>query len=246
LHERPRLMTAAPAAPPSAPSALAAVVKLVVPSSIDWGARRRQRMLQELTETAGKQRGVPVDVGQMEAGLRQLEALLPGPPEFCPNLEAMRASDWADVLMDASSVGSRLVFYKVHFPGMNLAKVMALRPQLLLKPIDAIQRDADGVKQLLATAKDVDKLMEAVPTLMNPKLLLSVLVTVNKWYKLKKDPVEVLERDPDLIRRAQECDVPFEPVYENQDGSFQAPQLNYAEKRTEWQAYIDRTFYGQK
>eukprot|EP00955_Chlamydomonas_euryale_P108354 365844-Chlamydomonas_euryale.AAC.4 len=64
---------------------------------------------------------------------------------------------------------------------MNLAKVMALRPQLLLKPIDAIQRDADGVKQLLATAKDVDKLMEAVPTLMNPKLLLSVLVTVNKW-----------------------------------------------------------------
>eukprot|EP00955_Chlamydomonas_euryale_P108355 365844-Chlamydomonas_euryale.AAC.5 len=65
-------------------------------------------------------------------------------------------------------------------------------------------------------------------------------------YKLKKDPVEVLERDPDLIRRAQECDVPFEPVYENQDGSFQAPQLNYAEKRTEWQAYIDRTFYGQK
>ena len=31
-------------------------------------------------------------------------------------------------------------------------------------------------------------------------------------YKLKRDPVEVLEGDPDLVNRAQAMDVPFEPV----------------------------------
>ena len=31
-------------------------------------------------------------------------------------------------------------------------------------------------------------------------------------YKLEKDPIEVLENDPDLVNRAQAMDVPFEPV----------------------------------
>ena len=35
--------------------------------------------------------------------------------------------------------------------------------------------------------------------------------TVNKWYKLERNPIEVLEGDPDLVRRAQDMDVPFEP-----------------------------------
>jgi hypothetical protein len=35
---------------------------------------------------------------------------------------------------------------------------------------------------------------------------------VNKWYHLKRDPIEVLEQDPDIIRRAQDMDTPFEPV----------------------------------
>ena len=31
-------------------------------------------------------------------------------------------------------------------------------------------------------------------------------------YKLERDPIEVLEGDPDLVRRAQDMDAPFEPV----------------------------------
>ncbi len=65
---------------------------------------------------------------------------------------------------------------------------------------------------MLATAYDMDKLLGEVPQLLSPKVLLSVLVTVNKWYQLQRDPIEVLEKDPDLIRRAQEMDQPFEPV----------------------------------
>lgn len=38
---------------------------------------------------------------------------------------------------------------------------------------------------------------------MSPPTLIRVLVTVEKWYYNKKDPVAVLEADPDLITRAQ-------------------------------------------
>ena len=43
----------------------------------------------------------------------------------------------------------------------------------------------------------------------------------------------------------QDYDVPFEPVYMNEDGTWTAPLLNYKEKRTAWQKYIDQTFYKQ-
>ncbi len=43
----------------------------------------------------------------------------------------------------------------------------------------------------------------------------------------------------------QDYDVPFEPVYMDEQGNWSAPLLNYAEKRTEWQKYIDQTFYRQ-
>lgn len=71
------------------------------------------------------------------------------------------------------------------------------------------------------------------------------LVTWHCRYHLEEDPVEVLERDPDLVRRAQDMDQPFEPVYQDEEGNWSAPLLNYREKRTDWQAYIDQTFYKQ-
>ena len=59
------------------------------------------------------------------------------------------------------------------------------------------------VKQLLQTAQDMDALITELPGLLDPSLLISVLVTVDKWYFNKKDPVAVIEADPDLIKRAQ-------------------------------------------
>jgi len=40
--------------------------------------------------------------------------------------------------------------------------------------------------------------------------------------------------------------MPWEPVYEAEDGGLMAPSLDYHNKRTDWQAYIDRTFYKQE
>jgi hypothetical protein len=43
----------------------------------------------------------------------------------------------------------------------------------------------------------------------------------------------------------QACDVPLEPVYLDESGQYTAPSLAYDERRTDWQRYIDRTFYKQ-
>ena len=64
---------------------------------------------------------------------------------------------------------------------------------------------------------------------------------MNKWYNLERDPIEVLEADPDLVQRAQDNDVPLEPVYLDENGDWTCPLLNYKEKRTDWQAYIDKS-----
>lgn len=46
-------------------------------------------------------------------------------------------------------------------------------------------------------------IVEVTPELLDPRWLVSVLVTVRKWYQLKKDPVEVLDMDPELVQRSQ-------------------------------------------
>jgi hypothetical protein len=40
--------------------------------------------------------------------------------------------------------------------------------------------------------------------------------------------------------------MPWEPVYTGEDGKLMAPSLDYHNKRADWQAYIDRTFYKQE
>lgn len=59
------------------------------------------------------------------------------------------------------------------------------------------------MRQLLSTAKDLDALVTSLPCLTDPALTISILVTVDKWYFNKRDPVEVIEADPELIVRAQ-------------------------------------------
>ena len=58
-------------------------------------------------------------------------------------------------------------------------------------------------------------------------MLLALQTSINKWFQLTKDPVAVLERDPDIILRAQDADIALEPVTENPDGTWSTPLLNY-------------------
>jgi hypothetical protein len=216
--------------------------------SHDFVARHRIRIINEIVN-AGQRIptvGSRCNVEHIQNGIQQMQSLLPGPPSFVPNMDLMKGSDWAILLLDTQATASKLVLLKTHFPGMNLSKVIAAKPTLLLRSSEELEKDALGVKKLLTTAKNIDSLLETVPALMSPKTLLSAIVTVNKWYHLKRDPIEVLEQDPDIIRRAQDMDTPFEPVYEDSEGNYEAPQLNYREKRTDWQAYIDKKYYGQE
>lgn len=41
-------------------------------------------------------------------------------------------------------------------------------------------------------------------------------------------------------------DVPFDPAYVDEDGNWTAPLLNYIEKRTDWQKYIDKKHHHQE
>ncbi len=53
-------------------------------------------------------------------------------------------------------------------------------------------------------------------------------------------PRQVLQDNPLLIKQAQATDVPFEPVYQAEDGSWMVPSFNYSEKKADWQAYLDK------
>ncbi|GLI59916.1 hypothetical protein VaNZ11_001961 [Volvox africanus] len=204
-------------------------------------ARRKQRVTAEIVEAARKAR-VAATPEQISAGLDTLESLVPG---FTPNLDTLKASEWARLAADAPAVASKIILLKSHYPRLDLSRVLVAQPKLLLQSPEQLDRSAQQVRSLLSRAKDLERLLAAEPALMEPRALISVLITVTKWYYLEKDPIEVLEADPDLVRRAQDYDVPFEPVYMDEKGNWTAPLLNYQEKRTEWQKYIDQTFYKQ-
>lgn len=137
---------------------------------------------------------------------------------------------------------------------VNVTTVLRLRPRLYMwlrmrERLTRVRRCCccwlPQVKKMLANAKAPDQLLQAVPELLSPKFLLSCLVTIQKWHRGSgREPLDILEADPELIYRAQTMDVPLEPVYEDADGNYQAPEFNYAETRTDWQKHIDDTRYG--
>ena len=80
------------------------------------------------------------------------------------------AKTWSWTAKDAS------VEEQKHGPAANACLPRFIPPPSPFTPLPP------QVKKLLATAKNMDALLEAVPDLLNPKALLSVLVTVNKWW----------------------------------------------------------------
>jgi hypothetical protein len=205
-----------PAAPAPAPTAAAAAPAPQSPqqpkrhTAIDWEAKRRKRTVEDIA-AAARRAGItapppPNDTSgstlddALARGVEALEALIPG---FQVDLERMKAIDWARAALDPNACAVRLVALKGAYPGADLARVLQEKPALLLKPPEQLVEDARQVHKLLEGAKDRDALVTALPMLTDPKVVISVLVTVEKWYFKKKDPIAVLEADPDLIRRAE-------------------------------------------
>ncbi|GBF94098.1 hypothetical protein Rsub_07085 [Raphidocelis subcapitata] len=213
-----------------------------VASGIDWEAKRRRRLVEDLSAAARKA-GAPHTEAAIAAGVDTLESLIPG---FVIDLERLKASDWARLVLDPNGAAVRLVVLKTAYPGADLARILQEKPGLLLQDIPTLRSNAAHVHELLSAARDRDALLTSLPMLLEPRTLISVLVTVEKWFKDRKvfkgqSALQILEADPDLIRRAEACDVPLEPVYnDSETGALTAPSLQYKERRTEWQKYIDK------
>lgn len=230
----------------------------------EWEERRKRRLVSDLREALASshrraaaspnKRPVPgarplppladATEARLSSGLAALENLLPG---WKIDLDAsgVKAADLASLALDPSQAASRVLALKALWPTADLTRIVQKKPAVLLDDAATLKANAAQVRQLLRTAVDADALVTAIPELLSPRMALSCLLTVAKWYFNRRDPVEVLEKDPGLIERASMADMPLEPVFTNADGSLEGPSLDYWNKRTDWQAYIDTNVYKQ-
>mmetsp|Transcript_15724 Transcript_15724/g.30179 ORF Transcript_15724/g.30179 Transcript_15724/m.30179 type:complete len:300 (+) Transcript_15724:97-996(+) len=203
-----------------------------------WVQRHKERVLQEVTQAACK---LGFEEEQMYINYVALDALL---VDFTPNLDKMGAKEWAMVAGDASDIYHKIVMLKAHFPSLDLQKLLAANPRVLLKDGARLEESIINVKAMLCEAKNVDSMIQALPVLLEPKVLVSVLVTISRWFP-NKDPLEVLEDDPELVLRAQEKDIPFDPVFFD-GGNWSAPSYDSKGKLLPWQKYIRKEVHKKK
>lgn len=202
--------------------------------------RWRQRVLSEIVEAAEKQGHQPEVIRN---NFRKLDNLL---VSFKPSLDLMRPNDWAKLAADVDGLAYKIIMLKTHMPTLDMQAVMNVHPKLLLKTTEELESNVLYVSQVLAKAKEPAAIIQQVPELLEPRMLLSVLVTLKRWWP-KKDAVAVLEEDPDVIRRAQEKDIPFDPVFWDEDAqSWSAPSYNSVGKLEDWQKFIRKKVYHQK
>jgi hypothetical protein len=256
-------------------SAASSALLLATATPDEWEARRKRRLVQDLRDAlaAAHRRAAsnrrPLSAAQQQQrlnsnhpttqqlpsladateerlsqGLAALEGLLPG---WRLDLDAagVPAASVAALALDPSEAAARVLALKDAWPRADLGAVVQRKPAVLLEDPQTIRANAAQIRQLLRTARDADALVTSVPELLSPRQCLAILITVNKWYFSRRDPVAVLESDPGLIERASAADMPLEPVFTDSQGKLTGPSLDYWNKRTEWQAYIDTNVYKQ-
>ncbi|PNH11956.1 hypothetical protein TSOC_001166 [Tetrabaena socialis] len=176
------------------------------PPQLDHFARRRKKVVAEVVE-AGRRQGIPEQ--QLIANLEAMEALL---PELAPDVNKMRAADWARLAKDVTQVAMMLVVIKTAYPGANVGRIVAKAPRLLLKSPQVVAADAEVVRRVLASAPNLDSIVEQVPFLMDPAALAQSLANVSKWYNTE-DPVSMISKNPQLLLNVEEADLEADPLY---------------------------------
>ncbi|KAG2434490.1 hypothetical protein HYH02_012318 [Chlamydomonas schloesseri] len=179
--------------------------KVKVPE-LDHNARRRQRVIAEIVE-AGRRLGIKEDV--IRTNLDKMEALL---PELTPDVNKMRAAEWAKLARDVNQVAMMLVVIKTSYPGANVGKIVSRAPKTLLQSPEQLQADAAVVRKVLAGAPNADAIIEEVPYLMSPPALAQSLSNVSRWYNTK-DPVAMISKNPKLLLNVEEADLEADPLY---------------------------------
>ncbi|GLC72215.1 hypothetical protein PLESTF_001219900 [Pleodorina starrii] len=173
---------------------------------LDHAKRRRDRVVAEIVE-AGRRQGLAEQL--LRDNLDKLEALL---PELTPDVNKMRAADWAKLAKDVNKVATMLVVIKTLYPGANVGRIVGKAPRLLLKSPEAVQADAEVVRRVLSSAPNPDAIVEEVPYLMDPAALAQSLANVSRWYNTR-DPVSMISRNPKLLLNVEEADLEADPLY---------------------------------
>lgn len=175
---------------------------------IDHLSRRKERDIKDIAESA-RRLGLTED--KVRENLSQLQFLLPG---LTPNLHKMKASEWAQVLASVPTTTSAILAFKSLYPGVDLLKVVATSPRLLLKDPHQMQGDAAQVRQVLQGLADeeVQAILEAVPYLCDPRQLVQGLSNLAAWFP-SQDPIEMLKRDPTKLVNVEEADLEADPLY---------------------------------
>ncbi|KAL6745766.1 hypothetical protein V8C86DRAFT_2967544 [Haematococcus lacustris] len=161
--------------------------------------RRKQRELEEICGVA-KRKGISADT--VTAQLAAAEQLLPG----LVNLHRAKAADWLAITADTGQLALKLVALKELYPRANMQKVLAAQPRLLLKSSAQLSDDAAAVRRMLSSLGGegaVDALIEAEPELSNPTNLSRSLNYISTAFA-GQDPVQVLARQPDVLRHQGE------------------------------------------
>ncbi|EFJ50467.1 hypothetical protein VOLCADRAFT_103925 [Volvox carteri f. nagariensis] len=177
----------------------------------------------------------------LEQQLDVFESLLPRLPI---NLDQMRASDWARVVADPD-LGAKLVLIKVGFPALNVEVFLSKHPRTLLWSREKLEANIRQVAPVFDSLPRPELVLEVLPELLDPRQCFSVVATLRKWYP-KKDPLQVLQMDPDVIRRAEAWDVPLEPVFFDSSTSTWTAAGYSRNKQEDWQVYIEQEIYKRK
>ncbi|GLC33881.1 hypothetical protein PLESTB_000814100 [Pleodorina starrii] len=184
---------------------------------------------------------IGLQASQLEQQLDTFESLLPNLPI---NMEQMRASDWARVVADPD-LAAKLVLIKMAFPALNVEVLLSKHPRTLLWSRQKLEANLSEVCKVLHSLPRPEVVLETLPELLDPRQCFSVVATLRKWYT-KRDPLEVLQMDPDVIRRAEQWDVPLEPVFFDSATSTWTAAGYSRTKQEDWQVYIEKEIYKRK
>ncbi|KIZ06459.1 hypothetical protein MNEG_1493 [Monoraphidium neglectum] len=174
---------------------------------IDHAAKRRERELREICE-AGRKLGVSDEA--VRANAASLESLVPG---LAPNLDKMKASDWAKLLKDTSRVVATVIALRGALPSADLGAMISRQPRLLLREPGALTEDVRQVKALLSRCPNVDAILQEVPDLISPRELEQALANLRRCFP-KEDAMALLQANPSILRNiGGEVDLEADPSY---------------------------------
>ncbi|MEW5304408.1 MAG: hypothetical protein WDW38_011200 [Sanguina aurantia] len=178
------------------------------PEPIPLEQHQRRRLEKDTQEiiACGKKRGV--SEATIRSAIEQLQLLLPD----ILNLHRLSAASWVAILSDAGSIPIKLITVKDAYPGADIGILFQNQPRMLLSSPETLQQDAALVLAMLKGASDPSAIIQSCPDLATPATLSRCLAHIQSTH-LGKNPVEVLERYPDVLRDMGESRVELTAEY---------------------------------